>query len=164
MEDMAQIIGRSPTQLYSGRYEELAALVGALCPEDAGGFIDQLVFMIASGNGDAHLKNWSVLYPDRRNPRLSPAYDLVSTRLYNPRDGLALSLAGTKRFEELSWSSLDGLGQGLHWSQRALQERARAAWSRTLEVWEREQGQLPWTASERSCIDAHLAMLRSSFR
>nr|WP_244617037.1 MULTISPECIES: HipA domain-containing protein [unclassified Rhizobium] len=30
-------------------------------------------------NGDMHLKNWSLIYPDRRTPALSPAYDLLST-------------------------------------------------------------------------------------
>lgn len=38
-----------------------------------------------------HLKNWSLLYPDRRTPVLSPAYDFVATLPYIPSDSLALT-------------------------------------------------------------------------
>jgi Uncharacterized protein related to capsule biosynthesis enzymes len=37
---------------------------------------------ILLANGDAHLKNWSLLYPDKMAPRLSPAYDIVTTSVY----------------------------------------------------------------------------------
>ena len=47
------------------------------------------------GNDDAHLKNWSLIYRDRRNGVLSPAYDLVCTAIYfnRPQD-MALKLCG----------------------------------------------------------------------
>ncbi len=38
-----------------------------------------MLFNFAIGNEDAHLKNWSLIYPDRKNPRLAPLYDVVST-------------------------------------------------------------------------------------
>src|SRR5437879_13082795 len=41
-----------------------------------------------------HLKNWSLLYPDRRTPVLSPAYDFVATLPYLPGDTLALTFGG----------------------------------------------------------------------
>ena len=56
-----------------------------------------------TGNGDMHLKNWSLLYPgDGRTPKLSPVYDVLSTIPYIPKDGLALSLAGEKSFKALT--------------------------------------------------------------
>jgi serine/threonine-protein kinase HipA len=48
------------------------------------------------GNGDMHLKNWSLLYPDRRTPVLSPAYDFVATLPYIPNDTLALTFGGSR--------------------------------------------------------------------
>jgi serine/threonine-protein kinase HipA len=50
------------------------------------------------GNGDAHLKNFGVLYtdPTSNDVRMSPAYDIVNTTCYIPEDGLALSLKGTR--------------------------------------------------------------------
>ena len=39
----------------------------------------------------ASAKNWSLLYPDRHTPVLSPAYDLVATVPYLPGDKSSLS-------------------------------------------------------------------------
>jgi serine/threonine-protein kinase HipA len=58
-----------------------------------------IVFACAIRNGDAHLKNFAILYDaPGRNVRLAPAYDLVSTTPYQPKDVLALSLNGDRRF------------------------------------------------------------------
>jgi serine/threonine-protein kinase HipA len=59
------------------------------------------VFNVLVGNADAHVKNWSVIYPDGRTAALAPAYDLVSTIAYIPNDSLALSLGGTKTFADV---------------------------------------------------------------
>ncbi|WP_455148853.1 type II toxin-antitoxin system HipA family toxin [Schaalia odontolytica] len=60
------------------------------------GCVRRTVFNMLCGNDDAHLKNWSLLYPDSRNGVLSPAYDLVCTAVYfdRPQD-MALKLCGT---------------------------------------------------------------------
>jgi serine/threonine-protein kinase HipA len=65
-------------------------------------FIRRLVFTILIGNGDMHLKNWSFVYPDGRNPELAPAYDLVSTVPYLPDDRLALNLSGETKFRAIT--------------------------------------------------------------
>ena len=44
-------------------------------------FVDRVVFNFLIGNGDAHGKNFSVLYHGNR-PRLAPQYDLVCTAVY----------------------------------------------------------------------------------
>ena len=50
-------------------------------------------------NGDAHLKNFGVLYDDAESEvRLAPIYDLVTTTAYKPADILALTLGGSKRW------------------------------------------------------------------
>jgi serine/threonine-protein kinase HipA len=45
------------------------------------------------GNGDAHLKNFGVLYRDDLDVRLAPFYDVVSTLPYIPEDIPALALS-----------------------------------------------------------------------
>jgi serine/threonine-protein kinase HipA len=84
IEDFNQVIGQWPDRKYKGAsYESLGVLVNRLCgSEDFKEFVRRVVFNLAIGNEDAHLKNWSLIYPDRRNPRLSPAYDIVSTVMY----------------------------------------------------------------------------------
>src|SRR5256885_10860409 len=47
-------------------------------------------------NGDAHLKNFGIVYDDvLGEARLAPVYDLVTTAIYQPKDSLALTLNGT---------------------------------------------------------------------
>ena len=61
-------------------------------------------------NGDAHLKNFGVLYDNTERKWLAPAYDLVSTVVYLPKDVPALTLA-----EKKQWPSLETLAEfGLH--------------------------------------------------
>jgi len=54
------------------------------------------------GNADMHLKNWSLLYPDRRAPVLSPGYDFVATLPYLPTDKLALNFGGSRSLSEIT--------------------------------------------------------------
>jgi serine/threonine-protein kinase HipA len=52
-------------------------------------------------NGDAHLKNFGVVYAAPGLPvACAPAYDIVTTQVYLPRDVMALTLDGRK-----SWPS-----------------------------------------------------------
>ena len=80
-EDFAQVVGRMPADKYDYvSFEQCAGLVLGVCgPANYWDFIRRLVFMVASGNTDAHLKNWSLLYPDGINPQLAPVYDQVCT-------------------------------------------------------------------------------------
>ena len=50
-------------------------------------------------NGDAHLKNFGIVYDDvQGEARLAPVYDLVTTSVYLPKDSLALTLNGSTRW------------------------------------------------------------------
>ena len=59
---------------------------------------DTVALSCAIGNGDAHLKNFGVLYthPAQDDVRLAPVYDIVNTTMYLPADSLALSLGRRK--------------------------------------------------------------------
>ncbi len=55
-----------------------------------------IVLNCALRNGDAHLKNFGVVYDDvGGEARLAPAYDVVTTSVYLPKDRLALTFNGT---------------------------------------------------------------------
>ena len=60
----------------------------------------RFVFEVVSGNGDAHLKNWSVTYPNRRTPQWSPMYDQLSTVVWGDST-LALPLFGQLGFRQV---------------------------------------------------------------
>jgi serine/threonine-protein kinase HipA len=102
-EDMAVLAGRDASRKYEGRYEDIAKLIGAYCsPEHVRESLAQLFDIVALscvlGNGDAHLKNFGLLYADVESGpvRLAPAFDIVNTTCYLPQDALALSLGGNK--------------------------------------------------------------------
>ncbi len=85
IEDLAQVRGFYPNRKYHGSFETVGALVYRQHdPEALREFTRRLTFNVLIGNGDAHLKNWSLIYHDRRNHTLAPAYDLVATFVYRP--------------------------------------------------------------------------------
>ncbi|WP_339489459.1 type II toxin-antitoxin system HipA family toxin [Pseudomonas sp. EL_65y_Pfl2_R95] len=102
-EDMAALMGLAAEQKYSKSYSAIAKAVRLYCPpEQVQGSLAQLFAMVTLscivGNGDAHLKNFGLLYlnPTQRDARLAPAYDIVNTTAYIPEDVLALDLVGNK--------------------------------------------------------------------
>lgn len=106
-EDGCALDGRLSREKYEGSYEQLAAtLASALQDPDTiqsalAQFFRSLVFSIAVRNGDAHRKNFGVLYDDATGPvSLAPTYDVVTTVVYVPKDSLALTLEGSKRWPE----------------------------------------------------------------
>lgn len=111
MEDLAQVMDRPPgdPHIYRGSFEQLAAILRWLAPDDLAEYVRRVVFMVVSGNGDAHLKNWTVTYLDGRNASLSPAYDLVPTVLYLPDQQLALDLSNQRDFGAVTMDSFRNL-------------------------------------------------------
>ncbi len=108
-EDAASLTGRQPRDKYNASYSDVARAVSDFCApihraESLERFFRQLVFCCLIRNGDAHLKNWGLLYGDPStaddDARLSPVYDLVCTTTWIPRDTLALGLAGTKAWPD----------------------------------------------------------------
>lgn len=102
-EDFAQVFGVYPDDKYdSASYNNIAKVIRAEAGEEAAEeFVKRLIFTILIGNADMHLKNWSLIYPNRDRAALAPAYDFVSTIHYLPTDSFALSVAKTKRFSQV---------------------------------------------------------------
>lgn len=162
MEDFAQVLDREPGRAqYAGRYEHIAEILAYVAPQDLRAFCERLVFCVLCGNTDAHLKNWSLLYPDGRAARLSPAYDLVATVLYVPAidDELALTLGapGSRRFEDVNLASFRLLAEVTGRDFDEVAGWVRAAAERTRATWRELAPELPLRADERARIDAHLA-------
>ncbi|MGB2628727.1 MAG: HipA domain-containing protein [Candidatus Acidiferrum sp.] len=104
MEDFAQVFGLYPKDKYEHKsYANIASVLWAETGQEATyEFVRRVVFSVLIGNADMHLKNWSLLYPDRRKPVLSPAYDFVSTVPYLPRDTLGLNFGGSREIGEIT--------------------------------------------------------------
>jgi serine/threonine-protein kinase HipA len=110
IEDMAQVWGQYPDDKYFYKsYEDVGRVVRAVAGDPGlDELVRRLVFTIAAGNHDMHLKNWSLLYPDGVKAQLSPAYDLVATVAYpDVSDELALKFAGSERWTIIHGASFD---------------------------------------------------------
>lgn len=98
-EDFCQLAERSPKDKYDGSAELCARLVRRFTSEpgvEIARLYRLVVFAWWTGNGDMHLKNFSLLAGSDGRHRLSPGYDLLCTRLAIPDDQLALAVSGKR--------------------------------------------------------------------
>lgn len=98
-EDFCQLASISPKEKYEGSAESCVRLLRQYADEPPVEILKlyrQLLFTWWSGNGDMHLKNLSLLTAEDGITRLTPAYDLICTRLVIPDDSLALPLQGKR--------------------------------------------------------------------
>lgn len=104
-EDCCVLMDKTSRQKYSGTYEQVVKAMKLYTASDnRPDALFQVFKMVALSvilrNGDAHLKNFGILYdsPVGRQSEIAPAFDLVTTTPYLPNDALALTLNGTKRW------------------------------------------------------------------
>ena len=86
MEDFAQVMERNPDEKYQGNYDDIGYLLTQFSSAGQDDILELLRRIKVNellGNTDAHLKNFSLLYDSSaKNPRLSPAYDIVAYAAY----------------------------------------------------------------------------------
>ena len=97
-EDFCQVLNISTINKYLGSIEQIANKLKNISEVpglDIQHLYERALFFFLIGNGDAHLKNYSINYTDMNDIRLSPAYDIVSSKLVisGERDS-ALTLNG----------------------------------------------------------------------
>lgn len=103
-EDMCSLQALGTNQKYRSTYERVAKnlkyfVSGPNLPAARSQFFGTLVLSSMVRNGDAHLKNFGVLYPSSEGPvSIAPVYDIVTTTAYMKKDVPALSLDGTKKW------------------------------------------------------------------
>jgi len=104
MEDFCQLSERLTEDKYKASMEQVGKLILQYSSNpllDALTFFEVTVFSFLTGNADMHLKNFSLLDYRTGMTGLSPAYDLLSTRLVIPEkddnEEMALTLNGRKR-------------------------------------------------------------------
>jgi len=96
-EDFCQLTGRSSLDKYDGSAELCYRAVRDFSAEpgvDALRLFELITFAWWTGNGDAHLKNFSLLADPQGRHLLSPAYDQVSTWILGLKRDLALPVGG----------------------------------------------------------------------
>lgn len=102
MEDFLQILGEQPTRKYTAANEETVVNIANRLGGGTEAFLQAVRRVAANvlmGNTDAHLKNWSLWYPDASEGMLSPAYDIVASYVYDRRNDMALRFRNTHNSE-----------------------------------------------------------------
>lgn len=101
-EDMCVLTARTTEQKYNGSYEEVVRVIKDIVSpqrkkEALKIFFKALVMNHFLRNGDAHLKNYGVLYKhDFEDAYLAPIYDVITTTIYIKKDIPALKLSDGK--------------------------------------------------------------------
>lgn len=163
IEDFAQVLDADDK--YQGHsYETIGNVVAKAAGLDGlREYVRRVVFMVLSGNADAHLKNWSLIYPDGVHARLSPAYDLVSVVVYPQYNrSLALNFNRSKRFEDVSLDGFSRFARKLQVSEEAMCGWVREDVHRALQAWVDVAGAIRLSPVRRQRIDQHLKLLRAA--
>ena len=161
IEDFAQVFNVYPEDKYKkASYRNLISVIASESDQDdVAEFIRRLTFNVLIGNGDMHLKNWSLIYSDRRNARLAPAYDFVSTIPYIANDKSALTFSRTKEFTGFTLDELAHLSAKANLPRKLVIDTAKETVALFMERWETEKKNLPMHQHVVETIDKHLATL-----
>ena len=106
-EDFCVLQARRTNEKYDSSYEQIAKSIKNNLVGDStvnlksalSDYFKSLVVNILLRNGDAHLKNYGLIYKDTNSiVDLAPIYDIVTTTVYLAKDIMALTLNGSKRW------------------------------------------------------------------
>lgn len=162
IEDFAQVFGIYPSRKYEGAAcHDIAAALGiAISSSAALEFVRRLAMAAITGNGDMHLKNWSLIYRGKGDkPALAPVYDLLSTVPYLPADAMALSLAGERPFKAMSAQRWKFFANRARLPEAAVMKAVTDTVERVNQFWWclPERAVIPGKVLER--IDAHIKLM-----
>lgn len=161
IEDFAQVFGVYPDDKYKkASYRNILDVIAQASDLDSAvEFMRRLVFSTLIGNGDMHIKNWSLIYPDGRKPLLSPAYDLLSTLPYVPGDDTALKFARVKRFADFTRDEISFMAAKSGLPETPLIRAADETVERFMEYWSKEKAHIDITEDVVRYIDKHIETL-----
>ncbi len=161
IEDFAQVFGVYPHAKYDkASYRNLARVIAAESGDsDIAEFIRRATFNVLIGNGDMHLKNWSLIYRDQRRATLSPAYDFVSTVAYLPGERSALAFSRSKAFSGYTTDELEHLAAKAALPRKLVLETAQETVVLFMQHWAAEKMHLPMHQDVQAAIDKHLQTL-----
>lgn len=169
MEDFAQILVKYPHEKYdSASYEQIARIIYEYSGDglaDAQQMARRLLVNILLANGDAHLKNWSMLYGDTVTPRLSPAYDIVTTSVYiEGETQYALNLGKTRQWNAVALLNFQAWAEKSGFPWRAIKPHLDDTIHKARCLWPHALNELPMNEAHKSALRQHWQNLQTEFR
>ena len=169
MEDFAQVLVKYPHEKYnSANYEQIGRILYQYSGNslaNAQQFARRLLVNILLANGDAHLKNWSLLYQDRVTPELSPAYDILTTRVYiDGESQFALNMAKSMDWYQVSIEHFKYWSAKADIPWRAIKPHLDETMETARTIWPAVLRELPMEEAHQQQLQAHWKMLHPDFR
>ncbi len=160
-EDFAQVFDLYPANKYEKASSTTIAQVLGIetLQEDVQEFIRRLVFNALIGNSDMHVKNWSLTYPDRKRPRLSPAYNFVSTTAYAPDETSGLKFSRSKYYKDLTLDELAHMANRANLPEQLVFNAAQETVQRFHQVWSQERSNLPLSRDVIQAVERQLSLV-----
>jgi len=161
-EDFAQVLFKYAHDKYrSSNYEQIGRIMNQYTGNSLANtqqLARRILVNILLANGDAHLKNWSLIYPDTITAELAPAYDIVTTKAYIKEEKeFALNFNGTKNWYDLTMNHFEAWSNTVDVPWRAI----KAQLDDTLD---KARTQWPQALTESPMIDAHKQILRTHWK
>ena len=169
MEDFAQILVKYPHEKYnSANYEQIGRVIYEYSGDglaDAQQLARRLLVNILLANGDAHLKNWSLLYRDQITPRLSPAYDIVTTKVYiEDEKKYALNLGRSKEWYSVTVANFQSWADRAGIPLRAIKPHLEDVMDKARSIWPDALKDLPMNEAHKKGLRNHWNNLQPDFR
>ncbi len=169
MEDFAQVLVKYPQNKYdSASYEQVGKVLYDFSGDglaDAQQFARRLLVNILLANGDAHIKNWSLLYQDKITPRLSPSYDILTTSVYIENEKqYALNIGKSKEWYGVSMDNFEYWANksGIPW--RAIKPHLDDTLDKAKALWPTVLKDLPMDEEHKEKLRVHWSKLQVDFR
>jgi len=158
VEDFAQVFGVYPHDKYKkASMRNIAEVIGIEGQEeDIAEFTRRLVFNTLIGNADMHLKNWSLIYNDKRSASIAPAYDFVSTIPYIADKDAALNVSRSKKFADFTMDELSHLAAKARLPEKLVLDTARETVELFHEKWQSEKTNMALNSDVIAAVDKHL--------
>ena len=125
----------------------------------------RLLANILLANGDAHLKNWTLIYPDAIVPKLAPAYDILSTLPYvRGETGIALNLGRQKKWYSINLETFQTWSERIGVPWPAVKVHLLDALTAARDLWPGMLRDLPIHERHKDVLRSHWSKLTADFR
>jgi serine/threonine-protein kinase HipA len=168
-EDFAQVLFKYPHEKYdSANYEQIGKVLYHFTGDGLANvqqFARRLLVNILLANGDAHLKNWSLIYADRITPQLASAYDIVTTRVYMEDERkFALNLGNTREWYKATFDHFQVWAAKADIPWRAVKPHLLDTVDKARTLWRKELAGLPMDDEHKQGLREHWRNLHDDFR
>ena len=169
MEDFAQVLVKYPHEKYnSASYEQIAKIIYQFTGDglaNAQQFARRLLVNILLANGDAHLKNWSLLYKDRFTAELAPAYDILTTSVYiEGEKDYALTLGKTKQWHQVTLDHFEAWAKKADLPWRAIKPHLDDTQVKARNLWPSALAESRMDEAHKEKLKIHWKSLQKDFR